>query len=536
MKIMVIDDEPIVSRGLRALVRWEDHGFEWLPPAENGEEALELMQHNLPDMILLDCKMPHMNGIELLTEVNRRKWPVKSIFLSGHNEFQYAQQAIQLGASDYLLKPPNMDELLNVVLRVKKEREDEQRLGQQLKENLPLIRDRFLRGLLEGARMNKAIFEEKTSYLKLPIVQAPFVLGIIQVEEDPEHAKLYSYEDQQLINFAILNIAEETLNRWEKKCLFHESGLRFVFIGNIQREEEAALLRGDFTQLIENLRLTLKYHATIGLSPLNEDMLHDGKRAFNQAKTALEYRYYTGPNEVIALEDLEWERDADAHSSKPKEAAAPFEDERLFMALKVGNVSELIQWINNFLIYLKETDFPVQTTKTLSLQSMISASLVLTGLHPKLQMDQLLTTEDIQAIMTVTSLDELGLLLRFFLEKLIHTTIELRKTGKNIVVEHAKQYIEGHFHENITLDSIAKTVYVSPVYLSFLFKQVEAINLTEYLTEVRLEAAKKLLTSSSLRTYEIANQVGYQDEKYFSRIFKKKLGLSPTEYRNQGGQ
>ena len=112
-------------------------------------------------------------------------------------------------------------------------------------------------------------------------------------------------------------------------------------------------------------------------------------------------------------------------------------------------------------------------------------------------------------------------------------TGELRKSGNNAIVEKTKAFIHANYNRNLTLDIIAKEVYVSPVYLSFLFKHVESVNLTDYIAQVRIEQAKRLLRSTTRKTYEIARMVGYQDEKYFSRLFKKKVGLTPTEYRSQ---
>lgn len=163
MKIMVIDDEPIVPQALRALIPWEEHGFTWLPPADNGDEALELIERDKPDLLLLDCRMPGKTGLELLQEIHARELPVKSIILSGHDEFTYAQQALKLGALDYLLKPPDLDQLLNVVLSIQQQWKDEQKLKSQLKDHLPLIRFRFLTSLLEGACFNDDLFVEKRS-------------------------------------------------------------------------------------------------------------------------------------------------------------------------------------------------------------------------------------------------------------------------------------------------------------------------------------------------------------------------------------
>jgi two-component system response regulator YesN len=148
-------------------------------------------------------------------------------------------------------------------------------------------------------------------------------------------------------------------------------------------------------------------------------------------------------------------------------------------------------------------------------------------------LDDLLTTGNIDAVFSVSTLDELEDLVKKYLFNLLLLTQELRKSGNNMVVEKTKEYINTHYNQNITLEMIAKEVFVSPVYLSFLFKQVESINLTNYLTNARIEQAKRLLQTTIYKTYEVAYNVGYQDEKYFSRIFKKKMGMTPTEYRNQ---
>jgi two-component system response regulator YesN len=535
MRIMVVDDEPIVTTGLRALIPWEQYGFEWLEPAANGAEALEKMERQLPNLILIDCKMPVMDGLELLARIHERKWPVKSVILSGYDEFQYAQQALKLGASEYVLKPPDLDKLVETVTCIKKEWEEEQRLARQLKENLPVIRDRFLRGLLEGARLTKTVFLEKTGYLNLQIAPGSFILGLMHIEEDPEYPKSHTYEEQQLMNFAISNVAEETLSRWKRKCLFWESQQRLAIIVNAEPDDFEAFKKDCYT-VVENVSKTLKYYVTIGLSPMLNQLLLDGKHAYEKAKTALEYKYYTGPNEVIALSDLEWEKTSHLCENPRKETAALFRDEHLSIALKVGNEMELRQWIKAFLQYLKQQDFPVYMTKTLCLQSMISAAHVVTELHPRVQLEQILNAEHIRAVMSTSSIEELESLLNHFLLGLLGLTIEIRKSGKNTVVESAKSYIRENFRKNLTLDIIANEVYVSPVYLSFLFKQVESVNLTDYIAEVRLDKAKELLVSTNYKTYEIAKQVGYQDEKYFSRLFKKKTGLTPSEFRQLSKQ
>ncbi|RED83916.1 response regulator transcription factor [Cohnella phaseoli] len=529
MKIMVVDDEPIVPQALRALIPWEEHGFTWLPPAENGAEALELIERDRPDLLLLDCRMPGLTGLELLEEINARGLPIKSVILSGHDEFVYAQQAIKLGALDYLLKPPDLDQLLHVVLSVKQSWEEERKLKHQLTDHLPMVRFRFLTSLLEGARFNEELFEEKTGFLQIPLRVGPIYLAIVDLEEDPDDPKNYSYEDQQLMNFAVLNVSEETLAAWPHKFMICPGHNRFVLLVNVA-DADKRKFRNDLRALADNLRTTLRYSAMIGVSAHGSSLNTEGKSLYQSAKTALEYKYYTGPGEVVFVEDLEWENVVAPDLELP--ASAPV-DEALQLALKIGSPEQLDAWLGDFILHLKSSDYPVQVTKSIAVKHMVTAADSLATMHPKLTLDDLLPPPQISLFFAAATLDQLAGELRRYLDGLLRRTLDLRKDGKNAVVEKTKLFIAERFRDNITLETAAQEVHMSPVYLSFLFKQVEGVNLSDYLTETRLGEAKRLLATTSLKTYEVAVRAGYADEKYFSRLFKKRTGLTPTEYRNR---
>jgi two-component system response regulator YesN len=528
MKIMVIDDEPIVPQALRALIPWEEHGFTWMPPADNGDEALELIERDQPDLLLLDCRMPGKTGLELLQEIHARELPVKSVILSGHDEFTYAQQALKLGALDYLLKPPDLDQLLNVVLSIQQQWKEEQKLKSQLKDHLPLIRFRFLTSLLEGACFNDDLFVEKTEFLHIPLRIGPVYLAIIELDDDPDFPKNYSYEDQQLMNFAVMNIAEETLAAWPDKFLICPEHNRFILQVNVTPSQKAQY-REDLCRLVSNLREALHYTVMIGVSMQGMSLNTEGKYLNQSARTALEYKYYTGPNQVVFVEDLEWENTVSPNLKFP--ATTPV-DEALQLALKVGNPDQLTRWLEDFIQHLKSRDYPVQVTKSIALQHMVAAADSLMGMHPKLALDELLPAGQITKFFETSTLEQLVEEMQRYLDVLLRRTLDFRKVGKNAIVEKTKRFIEDNFREYVTLETAAQAVYLSPVYLSFLFKQVQGINLSDYLTEIRISEARRLLAETSLKTYEVALRSGYQDEKYFCRLFKKRTGLTPTEYRN----
>jgi len=530
MKIMVIDDEPIVARGLRALIPWEDHGFQWLPPADNGAAALRQIEQTHPDLLLLDCKMPQMTGLELLSQLKERHIPHKAIILSGHDEFEYARQALQLGALDYVLKPPDIEQLLKTVLRTKEEWQQEQKKARQSMDQLMLARERFVRSLLEGTKMDGAQFTNKQAELQLALQLAPFRVVIMDIVQNPDDPKTYKYEDRRLLNYAVANIAEETMADWNPFCLvLDESVPRFALLLNNSGNEEQ--LQQRLKQLIDNIRATLHFFVTIGVSSAGENMLTGGPAALAQAAAALERQYYTGPNELIGYDEL-----LQAGASPGQGHVLPGwtgEEERLEAALRAGDPVQLETWMTDFFAALARQDTSVSATRTAMLQAMLLAANALSELHPALKPQELLSAERVEAVLGAASLNRLQGVARSYFLQLLDRTVTLRQSGKNSIVEMAKRYIDVHYAEAISLDTLASEVFVSPVYLSFLFKQVETMNVTDYLTQVRLDHAKELLRGASVKTYEIARLVGYQDEKYFSRLFKKKVGLTPSEFRNQ---
>ncbi|MFC4601106.1 response regulator [Cohnella hongkongensis] len=531
MKVMVIDDEPIVCVGLRKLVPWEQHGFEWLGTAENGLDALRQMESRRPDLIIVDCRMPLMDGLQLLREVSERQIPLKSVILSSHDEFMYAQQALQLGASDYLLKPPDLERFLEVVLRVKKEWEAEKALKQQMQDHFPVMVERFLHSLVDGAKQKMSLFREKTKFFGLALHPGAFRVCLLEIEDETGRLDHYSVEDQHLIHFAVANIIEETFEEWTEKALLQKQSRRFVLLLNEAEEGEDRQkpLLPQLRQLIANVRNTLRLGMTIGVSQRYSSLLNDCKSAYDNAKTALRYKYYTGANEAICMDDLGNEQ---ALAGSGRDASA-FSEEELLLSLRVCDENGLETWLAAFSAYLKSRSFTQHETKTLSLQQMIAATHVLVEMHPQLQLDELMSTRDMERIFQAGTIDELLRLLRSFLQDLLATTQSLRRSGKNAVIEKAKAYIQENYASNLTLETIASEVFLSPVYLSFLFKQVEAVNITDYITQVRIDRAKTLLRTTNGKTYEIAGRVGYQDDKYFARIFKKKVGMTPSEFRSQ---
>lgn len=530
MKVMVIDDEPIVAKGLQKLVPWQEHGFEYIGSANNGQEALVLIEQLQPDLMIVDCKMPVMDGITLIQEIERRELPIKSIILSGHDEFSYAQQALKHGASDYFLKPPDLERLLEACIKLKQEKAEELRIKQQIKENIPVMIQRFLLSLIDTRKLSVEDFQNQSSYLNIPLQAGPFCIAVLEMFDTEDKLEGYSYEDYQLIYFAMANIMQETLNSWTKKAIVQDADQRFIMILNLRYHEDMEQLRVDLKQVIDNIQGTLKLSVAIGVSQYQSSLIHEGKKAYSEAKLAVQYKYYTGLNEVIYLEEIAWEKTAYIESGRN---LLNLQDEALLLCLKVGDLDGMSAWVHSFIETLKQGVHSTQETKMMSVQYMLTACHTFIDIHPTIPMEQIFTAKDFKQVFQAETLDELRVLLQRFLSHLVYLSQDLRTSDKNIAVEKTKQYIAENFHLNLSLDSIAREVHLAPAYLSYLFKQVEFVTITEYLTTVRLEHAKELLQHTTHKANEISGMVGYLDNKYFSRLFKRNTGMTPIEYRQQ---
>lgn len=527
MKVMVIDDEPIVAKGLRSLIGWERLGCSWLEPADNAFTALERIESELPDLLIVDCKMPGMGGIELLQKVRARHQQMKSIFLSGFDEFGLAQQAIRLGASEYMLKPPDIDELEATISRLRGEWEEERSIKRQMEDHLPLHRERFLRSLLEGATLEETAFAEKAGELGLPLSAGDFLAVVVGIEPNPDEPAALTYEDRLDMNAKLRSVAADTLRAYPALAMTWDERQRLAVVVT-GAEARSTGLRADLRRLCDMAGRMAKGLVNVGVSQLHRDLHANGKTAYQQASAALEYKYYTGPGEVVFLGDIDWERTS---AGKP-EKDAPLRFDELRNALKVGIPGELDRWLDTFGRYVKSPEFPIMHTKAIGLQTVMFACQVLGEMHPKFQLGDWLTPARIHAIVSSESLLAMVDCVRNMLVAIMRHSIELRKSGKHSSVEKAKLYIDCHYAANISLEKLAKETCLSPEYLSFLFKQVESITISDYVTHVRIEQAKRLLKSTPLTIYEIAEKVGYSDEKYFSRIFKKKTGFTPSEFKH----
>ncbi|PLS03732.1 response regulator transcription factor [Neobacillus cucumis] len=523
-RVVLVDDEEIVREGIRNRIPWGELGFELIGTTENGQEALHMIQSNQVDLLITDISMPIMDGLALTEKVKTIFPSIKVIILSGYDQFEYAQNAIKLGVQDYILKPITSKEMKTLLLDVKKTLDEEmsgkaylESLRRQVKESLPLLKERFLNQLISFPVSDEE-FGRSCSYLSIPL-STPSCMVLLIDFDSMDHG----FEETQLLQFAILNLSVEWFRGREEMIAFSNRHGQTVILMSCLNEQHAQELAFSISKEIQEvIQAKLKTAVTIGISNL-ASQAKDIHVCYQEALAALEYRFILGKNQVIHISDMEKKQSV---FSQPLDL-----EKKLLTNIKVGSIEETHQLIDSIFSYLEKSGLNRCKLYIMELLVMINKTFYELGLEaqpfwgeslgPMTEFHQYKTMNEIKDWLKSVCKDA-NLLIS-----------EKRTSSVKQQVEQAKQYILDHYADSsISLSTICKYLHVSVSYFSLTFKKETGETFVEYLTKFRLEKAKQLLRGTDYKTYEIAEMAGYSDPQYFSTVFKKQVGVSPKDYRS----
>jgi len=521
-KVFLVEDEIVIREGIRACIDWKENGFEFCGEAPDGEMALPLIQTIKPDILITDIKMPFMNGLELTRIVHETMPEMQTVILSGHDEFEYAREAIKLGVVEYLLKPLSPSDLLGVLLKIarqfdKNAAELDRLKGIQESQSLPLQRDRLLMQLVLGGITSMEALE-KSIVLKINLIARCYQVILIRAEFYKEPHEQFDYARYEKAE----EIITDVVNR-ESDVISFKKGLgeTVVILKNdsIQHLEQDSYLLMEAAR--EEVRQKTGSQISIGVSKPCE-RLGDLPGAFFEAlvsaqpllsgKPVLPETSSILPEELLALTPDATEKYL---STGIKSGFDTYFRSYTDPIIKNGQTGQLI-------------------LKYIFLDILITAANLINDLGgdanvilPELEHCEQLTA----GLVTMEQVRELA-------RQIISRAMDFRdkQSGNQIaaIVAKARAYIDGHFHDSsLSLNSTAGHACLSPSHFSVVFSRETGETFIGYLTRKRIDKARELLRSSTLRTSEISDRIGYENPHYFSTVFKKITGLSPTEYRSQ---
>ncbi|CAN7625439.1 response regulator [Paenibacillus sp. LjRoot153] len=516
-RVMIVDDEKWIRRGLIQSISWNEWGLELVGEASDGAEGYEMALIKKPDLLFLDMRMPGLDGKQLLAMLSQEVPDLLTIVISGYSDFEYTKEAIRHKAFDYLLKPVKKDELAAVVEKALLELD--RREAEKLKTSRVQGED-WLRQLLQGG-------ERKESFVPSSWQTGEYALLVGRTDTFHEYCDLA----------CLLPAIHEQLNRmkpflfgghWEYELMTLQEGSREMIIAI----RGAVLDTKDFSKLHATLQNALKQVGSVSFSfglsmgKLEIAMLEE---AYNEARKALSSK----PLAIVST--LLFAEKTGMHLS----GNYPQDKENSFLwVLQSGNTQDVEQEFERLF-----ASFVSDSTTVGHLQW--CADLLLHAIEKQLQAKDV-RVEDICGKNTlmyselIHQRNDLSTVKKLFREDLLPAVLSFyshsgEKQGEKVVGE-LKKWMESNYDQSFSLHQIASSYYLNPDYLSRIFKKVTGKNFVDYLTDIRMHKAKELMNKSKYKNYEVAQKVGYEDYRYFSQIFKRKVGMTIGEYRKVIGQ
>ena len=533
LKMVLADDESIVRNGLLNIIDWSKYDIEIVAEASDGQETYDLCMRLMPDILFTDIRMPFMDGIEVAAKLKESGNDLKVIIFSGIQDFGYAKSALNINAEGYILKPMDVAELTEVVIKVVKKIKQEKNLNDkvqhlrlQLHENFGAAKEKFLRNMVLGAYKKEQEIIEKLNYFKNPVDPNDLIcVAVLQIDDYSKFIENYTEEEKQLLSFSITNITEEIINDFTKGTCVVMGDNEQILMFNKKKDEPLIEESELFTVIVANLNKYLNISASIGVGRVIDNFL-DIYSSYKDAVNALYFKFYTGKGSIINISDV---------SLKFENKELPnlySEENELVNLIKSGNVQETKKLIQN--IFMK---FGLDKMYTIEYIQRICNEFIYTATRAIYELGENIDdfVNNRSKILNKINYTESIFELQEQLENILLAAAQYfssKYTQKNNkVINDIKKIISKRYMEDININKIAESVYLSPNYISLIFKQETGETIIDFLTKTRMDEAKVLLKETDFKVLDISEMVGFQDASYFSKVFKKYAGIHPQKYR-----
>lgn len=524
--VLLVDDEADVLQAMKKKIDWEALGFCLAGTAENGQEALEMAEQLHIDVVMTDIKMPYMDGLTLCKNLKQSYRNMKVIIYSGFDDFEFAREAVHLEAEEYLLKPISAGDMEAAFSKVRKKLDQEydeyrnlNRLSEYYRKSLPAMREQLVMGILEGriaGERARAMMETYEICLDSPFyVVAALYMDVNPREEQPQPAQLFTLSLKDMVQDYLKN----------RTRFFSTAFLdQVIVIFMLDEREEIDQVLYHLDQICKMGFHVLKSSVTAAVGQIcaNTDALHT---SYEEAVNAMEYRSILGSGQVLYINDIE-------PCSEENILVTEHEFQNLVHAVKLGNRDETNAAIAQIMDSIRKE--PISPGQYQLLFMELLSELMKIGRAYKLHPNQIFGEHagSWQELYRMVTVDELEGWLQEVGTNLRHVLRHERRDSAARLTEQAKAYIEEHYKESdLSADSLCRCLNVSAAYFSTIFKREVGMSFVAYLTKIRLEHALELLRTTEDKTYIIASRVGYMEPNYFSYVFKKQYGISPSKYR-----
>ncbi len=533
VNILLVDDESYVTESLALTIPWQELRIDKVHRAESVDAALELLQQHEIELVVTDIRMPDRDGLELLSEL-AQYWPgVRSLVLTGHSDFEYAQKAIRLNASDYILKPVDDDQFMASVGKAVEAIEQEwgkldkyNRLAYRRQSELELLRDGLLSDMLLGRELGgRELLERLDSY---EILLKPERQTRMVYMSTGSSLRGMEESEARLLEYALGNIAVELLGEHDPVWFGRtpHSGLILLWQNGDQPDSEN---RERLQVLTTSAETYLKIQLTLYVS---EPFLFPTELA-----TAYRHVLRSAQHPVAASSSrIQWLQQDDGIQERPamiKYMEPLYKPPTLIHLLESGQWNGARDKVLSVLDSLES--LPLTHEHLYEVYLAVSNALVyMSHHHGHMLGESDAGSLDPFAAQHITgSLDRLRSWCMNVLGRLeVQQNNTTTEPSRSRIVKQVQEIVSESLGQDVSVKSIADRVYLHPVYLSKIYKTETGEGLGDYIIRIRMEKALYMLKHTNRKIYEITAELGYQNPQYFSKLFKKHYGMTPNEFRD----
>jgi len=497
-KVLLADDEPIITKGLSAILDWEDYGFEIVHTAESGEEALSYIKQHPIDILITDILMGEMSGLDLIQEVKSVRPEVKNIVLTGYQEFEFIKRGLLLGVENYLVKPVDEEELLTTI----------QAVGRKLRANLAGSRPEGTTTLLDNTlwrfltgEIDQHDFLEKLALYNIELNQPSYNVSILNLEH---------YQKSEVVKYVRHFIAEQ----YSAISFCSPDQEIVVIFGGVSEEELVKQNQSLLDKLCNEQKEAGLFYLAMGKPVYEIDKLEE---SFAIAREHSLLQIYSEPNVLISDKEI---------IDHQEELKRQQEFKGNIVKQLMNAEEEPLELID---CYLKDLTKKSNVISPLVIKKY--ALDLISYIHYSLQPEDFsLYTGVVERMFYSSDIAQIRVIITEYFYELIltiHNHVHLRSP----IVQNVLQYTHAHYVQGLSLKTLGQQFHVNAIYLGQLFQKEVGVVYSEYLNRYRLEKAKELLKTTHFRAGDIGKKVGYSDTTYFYKQFKKMIGTTPSEWR-----
>ena len=524
--VLIVEDEKMIRQGIKTMIMRSGVPIETIMECNNGETALEILKEQEIDVMFTDIRMPKMDGIELVQKMQSLEHIPLTVAISGYDDFAYAVEMLRNGVREYILKPINSNELREVFERIKvnldkelDEKRNIDKLREYYMESLPVLQENFYTSLIEG-RIPESQIEKYVQNYQINLTGPYYVVTVLHISTtNPENVPI----DPFLLTVSVKKLAEEQLTeKWNCRTVTYLGDI--LVIAQLSDVDSVTHFTDDMDRFCKMAKRVCKATVTAGIGHVC-NQLSQLSLSYHGAKNATSYRVLYGNTRAINIAEMDPQESVDEHW---EEAYI----EKILKKVKMGEQEPLEEAIAEFTGQMAKTRMSLQNYRILVME--LIAEIFRFGSNNQINMDEVFgnNSDLYNQALQLESTDALGAWLKENCMKMQRQVTNERQDTTKSFVTRAVEYVKEHYaDQELSIETICSYLNVSAAYFSTVFKKETGKTFINYLTDYRMEQAVDLLLTKDEKTYIIAEKVGYSDPNYFSYVFKKQFGMSPSKYK-----